>query len=88
MGTVRGERMERAIKHTYVCGTDEWFAERGVRIMRLASATQPVSGLPPPSTPAAGLSKESCFFLGDLKLGFRWHLPLSYCVCLLLQDLL
>jgi hypothetical protein len=27
MGAVSGERMERAIKHTYVCGTDEWFAE-------------------------------------------------------------
>ena len=27
MGAMSGERMERAIKHTYVCGTDEWFAE-------------------------------------------------------------
>ena len=27
MGAVSGERMEPAIKHTYVCGTDEWFTE-------------------------------------------------------------
>ena len=23
-----GEAMEQAIKHTYICGTDEWFSER------------------------------------------------------------
>ena len=28
MGAVSGEKMEPAVKHTYICGSDEWFSEK------------------------------------------------------------
>jgi hypothetical protein len=28
MGAVSGEAMEPAIKHTYMCGSDDWYSEK------------------------------------------------------------